>query len=228
MSATAGMSGDVASVSEAGTAGEAPNGGAASIGGSAVGGSTGDSAAGSGDASAGASTAEAAESATGSIGGVTLDVAGAYSYFSVEDGQPYGGVTLADLSNLCATAIEITKHNSDFANARSLLLSFAPNNGAKALELGSYPVIAQPASGHFAQAQFAAHNAQCSGSATNAISGSIVLTNIDAVGLKGTFSLNFPDGDVLSGAFNAPACNELLTTQQDPSAPAQKVCNPNP
>jgi hypothetical protein len=128
---------------------------------------------------------------------------------------PIAEVALTNLNGACGLLQSVAGGAPTPGDVNALvLLVFADSNGPAA---GSYPIVSScaPSCGtNFAQAGYTATDAQCNTVRTDdATTGSVVLSDVSATTIDGSFDLTVQSGDHLTGTFSAPVC-EIGTVQQ--------------
>ncbi len=168
-------------------------------------------------------------SVTGTVGGISLNVA---DTVVIAESGTLGVdartllVYLFDIPNVCAVAHSLPA-NADKGNYTALQLQVSSYNSGSSMAgpvvAGTYAIGGQTATdggtGARASARLQKNDAQCKSlvpSADHAASGgTITITAISATAVSGSYSVTFADG-TMSGAFDAAFCAMPDRTQQPP------------
>lgn len=137
-------------------------------------------------------------------------------------------VVFSNLDDTCEALVIGKKRNTEHASYTATYLEFGVN-GAGDIETGNYGITHRfgrtpPQSGRFATAATTVNDAQCNQARSVAASGSITVDSVDGSSLKGSFSIQFENGQLMTGDFDAPDCPEFATTTPDEDAPAEMQC----
>jgi hypothetical protein len=131
---------------------------------------------------------------------------------------PQGSFSIA-LGGIVDFAASCASLQANKANSTQLVLSVVRfgNSAQQPIAAGTYTVLSPDAfpvpdlNGNltFSTATFQKLNATCGQTLApvDAIGGTIVISSITSSRIIGTFDLNFPNGDHLSGTFDAPICS---------------------
>jgi hypothetical protein len=160
----------------------------------------------------------------GTVGGNSVTVVDAISYdesyvfaAAASDAGPDAGagvversIKLENFSGACALQ---QMNDSHKANSLYLKLMFGNDQGMP-IATGPYPVVpvsSLPSMFAGASAVGAAYvktnGPTCLPIETDAMSGTITVASVSAAGISGSVTLSFPNGDMLTGTFDAPACD---------------------
>lgn len=155
-------------------------------------------------------------SMSGSVGGVTMNVADAiFAVLKDDNGKSVAAlIIMADQPKIC----DSLKANRQPKSATALVLSLfrIANNDFLAPDVGDFTAIDTNPSGagSYARANFSHTDSNCTNTLANNAStgksGLIKLTNIkgEANGAaNGTFDITFGAGDTVKGSFNATYCD---------------------
>jgi hypothetical protein len=102
---------------------------------------------------------------------------------------------------------------NDTHKASSVYLKLMFGNAQKMpIAPGDFPVVSissafQPGMGATGAAYVKANNNVCLPHETDATGGTITVANVSAAGISGSFTLTFPNSEMLTGTFNAASCD---------------------
>jgi len=141
---------------------------------------------------------------TGTFGGTPFGVVDqiGYSGTQVINGTnvAYVGVVITNVAGTCA----LLHRQGNPPSAQSL--SIAAGAAGTTIGSGTYVIAAQGT--QTATAIYAQTDATCMGKVdSQASSGTVTITAITSGSVVGSFDLDFPTGDHLSGTFSAPTCD---------------------
>lgn len=156
--------------------------------------------------------AEGTGKVEGSVRGISLSAQDAiFAGFLLEDGKRHDAVQLSSYANACTQS----RDNAGVPNGVTLTLFLSqtdPNGGFQPLAGGTFPVAAEEGARRSAVAIFQKNDEGCAGTLTEtegtATGGSVEVTAVSSSDVEGTFDLELPGGDHLSGEFRAAICAE--------------------
>lgn len=156
-------------------------------------------------------------SMSGTVSGESLDVSDGLFSSKLGNGVEGGLIVLTDQDNAC----DAIKANTLLKGSRGLGIILMQMNGDSLITptVGEYNIVSGNGmpSDRFASASFLkSRDASCSSEIEQkASSGKITITEYDAAkGVKGSYSLNFANGDKVTGDFDVVLC-ETTTTPED-------------
>jgi hypothetical protein len=154
-----------------------------------------------------------ASSATGSVAGHSFQALGSFSSLVTGPGGAGVSVAIANRADPCSLTKMGNARNVDFANVAGVSMTVSDfSASAKAIGPGTYQVNGTldtliPGQGKTVAAQFSVADAHCQETMADATGGTITLSVVKASEVVGSFDLEFPGGDRLSGTFTAPSCD---------------------
>jgi hypothetical protein len=159
--------------------------------------------------------------ASGKVIGKTLEVKDALAMTGTGQGrQPILIIGLTNSAGLC----DREKKGQDKANSIALVIQLnqLPEKKSEGFKAGDYGVFREgsnPTDRAFASAWFTTYDDKCSDHELAARTGKITLTAWDGKTAKGSFELDFGEGETLKGDFDAPKCD---APENPPSGGCQK------
>ncbi len=149
-----------------------------------------------------AACSSASTSATGTVGGASLNAQDAV--FANLQTPSTSGTVLA-VTSFTGACDDVT--NSRLPKSSAVLSIQMVSNGGTVTAPGTFS-FPNATGANFLGASFAAYDATCTATRTDATSGSVSVTAVSASQMTGTFELTFGN-DHLSGSFNASYCATL-------------------
>jgi len=148
---------------------------------------------------------------------------------SGRDTSIHANIVISDLADTCGTFVADKKHNAERASSTTTTLLFGLDS--RTLATGDYSINYRwgrepPLEGRFATAAITTNDAKCTTELATSTSGEINVEEVDDTGVQGTFSVQFEDGTMLDGTFDAPSCPDYLNVVPDRDAPDAPVCTP--
>lgn len=148
----------------------------------------------------------------GTVGGVSLAAQDAIiAALPAEDGKYRDTVVIGDFAHVCSQS----RDNAQVPNGTRLALTLIERDSTGALEPltpGDFPISEEGSGPRVARAMFQKLDGSCTATfdaaAGQAVSGTVTVTTATFDFTDGTFDLEFPGGDRLTGTFHAAVCAE--------------------
>jgi hypothetical protein len=139
----------------------------------------------------------------GTLAGVAVPTSDTMAVTQNGPDLAYAYVTLTNVPGLCAA----TQRQVMPGGATTFALGMLEGTGVTTVSPGTFPV-SSPGNSPNAVVTFEIDDPTCKPLTMGAASsGSVTLTAITATTLTGTFDVTFPDGEHVSGTFEAPVCD---------------------
>jgi hypothetical protein len=145
---------------------------------------------------------------SGSVAGQVFSVRDTIGLYNAGNAslQPYSGVVLANSTGTCA----LFQSGLTSPPSTQLLVIQIYGTGSTVPGPGSYAYGAT--NGTELVIQYAASDADCNlTTSETATGGSVTLETVTAAAITGTFDVTFAGGDHVSGAFDGPVCDFVLS-----------------
>jgi len=150
----------------------------------------------------------------GNVNGSSFEGVDQYSLVDMQDGMSLLRVAIVNFADSCSAQLSTVRSGAFHqSSAGAYLAIVVPGSGVPP---GTYKVNASSITSPFLIAPdptvfagYAHNNDQCAEVDLDALSGTIVVEQLDDQHVTGAFDVTFANGH-LSGAFDAPRCDELL------------------